>query len=81
MVFVLVQRVGISVKEIIQPPSWHKGLRTPCCGPQLNAVVTFSLSKYSGQEFDSSHKLHRQLYSRATNLDCSGQGQSCEYYI
>lgn len=35
-----------------------------------------SMYKYSGQGFESSHKLHRQLYSRATNHDASGPGQS-----
>lgn len=34
-----------------------------------------SFYKYSGQGFESSHKLHRQLYSRATNHDASGPGQ------
>lgn len=37
-----------------------------------------SMYKYSGQGFESSHKLHRQLYSRATNHDASGPGQSCK---
>lgn len=37
-----------------------------------------STYKYSGQGFESSHKLHRQLYSRATNYDASGPGQSCK---
>ena len=36
-----------------------------------------SLYKYSGQGFEYSHKLHRQLYSKATNHDASGPGQSC----
>lgn len=35
-----------------------------------------SLYKYSGQGFEASHKLHRQLYSRATNHDASEPGQS-----
>lgn len=38
-----------------------------------------SFYKYSGQGFESSHKLHRQLYSRATNHDASGPGQSCKF--
>ena len=37
-----------------------------------------SFYKYSGQGFEASHKLHRQLYSKATNHDSSGPGQSCE---
>lgn len=37
-----------------------------------------SFYKYSGQGFEASHKLHRQLYSKATNHDASGPGQSCE---
>jgi hypothetical protein len=37
-----------------------------------------SLYHYSGQGFEASHKLHRQLYSRATNHDASGPGQSCK---
>ena len=37
-----------------------------------------SMYKYSGQGFESSHKLHRQLYSKATNHDSSGPGQSCK---
>ncbi|XP_068711720.1 uncharacterized protein [Montipora foliosa] len=37
-----------------------------------------SFYKYSGQGFESSHKLHRQLYSRATNHDASGPGQSLD---
>ena len=37
-----------------------------------------SFYKYSGQGFESSHKLHHQLYSRATNHDASGPGQSCK---
>jgi len=35
-----------------------------------------SFYKYSGQGFESSHKLHRVLYSHATNHDSSGPGQS-----
>ncbi|RMX55254.1 hypothetical protein pdam_00021352, partial [Pocillopora damicornis] len=35
-----------------------------------------SFHKYSGQGFDSSHKLHHQLYSKATNRDVSEPGQS-----
>ncbi|KAK3741750.1 hypothetical protein QZH41_000567 [Actinostola sp. cb2023] len=38
-----------------------------------------SMRHYSGQGFESSHKLHRQLFSRATNHDASGPGQSCDY--
>ena len=34
------------------------------------------LYKYSGQGFEASHKLHRQLYSRATNHDASEPGHS-----
>ena len=37
-----------------------------------------SFYKYSGQGFESSHKLHHQLYSKATNHDASEPGQSCE---
>lgn len=37
-----------------------------------------SMYKYSGQGFESSHKLHRQLYSKVTNHDSSGPGQSCK---
>ena len=37
-----------------------------------------SFYKYSGQGFESSHKLHRQLYSRATNHGSSGPGESCK---
>lgn len=37
-----------------------------------------SLYHYSGQGFESSHKLHRQLFSRVTNHDASGAGQSLE---
>ena len=37
-----------------------------------------SFYKYSGQGFESSHKLHRQLYSKATNHDAPGPSQSCE---
>lgn len=37
-----------------------------------------SMYKYSGQGFKASHKLHRQLYSRATNHGASGPGQSCK---
>ena len=36
-----------------------------------------SLHKYSGQGFEASHKLHRSLYSKATNHDASAPGQSC----
>ncbi|XP_027039505.1 uncharacterized protein LOC113667843 [Pocillopora damicornis] len=35
-----------------------------------------SFYKYSGHGFESSHKLHRQLYSKATNHDASGPSQS-----
>ena len=42
VLFLLVQRVGISVKEIIWPSPWHRGLWTSCRGPQCNAVATFS---------------------------------------
>ncbi|KAK3736982.1 hypothetical protein QZH41_015632, partial [Actinostola sp. cb2023] len=35
-----------------------------------------SLYKYSGQGFEASHKLHRQLFSKATNHDSSGPGHS-----
>lgn len=37
-----------------------------------------SLYHYFGQGFESSHKLHHQLFSRATNHDASGAGQSCK---
>ena len=37
-----------------------------------------SLYKYSGQGFEASHKLHRNLYSKATNHDSSAPGQSCK---
>lgn len=37
-----------------------------------------SLHKYSGQGFEASHKLHRSLYSRATNHDSAEPGQSCK---
>ena len=37
-----------------------------------------SFCNYSGQGIESSHKLHRQLYSKATNHDASGPSQSCE---
>ena len=37
-----------------------------------------SFCNYSGQGIESSHKLHRQLYSKATNHDASGHSQSCE---
>jgi len=37
-----------------------------------------SLYKYSGQGFEASHKLHRNLYSKATNHDASAPGQSCK---
>lgn len=37
-----------------------------------------SLYHYFGQGFESSHKLHRQLFSRATNHDASGAVQSLE---
>ena len=37
-----------------------------------------SFYKYSGQGFEASHKLHRQLYSKAINHDSFGPGQSCE---
>lgn len=37
-----------------------------------------SFYKYSGQGFESSHKLHQVLYSHATNHDSSGPGQSCK---
>lgn len=40
-----------------------------------------SFYKYSGQGFEASHKLHRQLYSKATNHDSSGPGQSCELHV
>ncbi|KAK3710762.1 hypothetical protein QZH41_005391 [Actinostola sp. cb2023] len=39
-----------------------------------------SFYHYSGQGFESSHKLHRQLYSRATNHDASGPGQSKQIF-
>ena len=74
------QRVGISLEETFWPI--HLGT-----GDYGHLVVDHSamllrhfrsMYKYSGQGFESSHKLHRQLYSRATNHDASGQGQSCK---
>lgn len=35
-----------------------------------------SLCEYSGQGFEASHKLHRQLFSRAINHDSTEPGQS-----
>ncbi|KAK3718102.1 hypothetical protein QZH41_017200, partial [Actinostola sp. cb2023] len=35
-----------------------------------------SFREYSGQGFEASHKLHRAIFSRATNHDSSGPGQS-----
>lgn len=40
-----------------------------------------SLYKYSGQGFEASHKLHRNLYSKATNHDASAPGQSCKFSL
>lgn len=40
-----------------------------------------SLHKYSGQGFEASHKLHRNLYSKATNHDASAPGQSCKFSL
>ncbi|KAK3729256.1 hypothetical protein QZH41_008435 [Actinostola sp. cb2023] len=40
-----------------------------------------SLGKYSGQGFEASHKLHRQLFSKATNHDSSGPGQSLDQIL
>ena len=37
-----------------------------------------SLCEYSGQGFEASHKLHRQLFSRAINHDSTEPGQSSE---
>ena len=38
-----------------------------------------SLKHFSGQGFESPHKLHRQLYSRETKQDSSAPGESCKY--
>ena len=40
-----------------------------------------SLYKYSGQGFEASHKLHRNLYSKATNHDASAPGQSRKFSL
>lgn len=40
-----------------------------------------SLYKYSGQGFEASHKLHRNLYSKATNHDASAPGQSLDQIL
>ena len=37
-----------------------------------------SLRHYSNQGFEASHKLQKQIYSRATNHDGSGEATSCE---
>lgn len=37
-----------------------------------------SFREYSGQGFEASHKLHRAIFSRATNHDASVPGQSFE---
>ena len=37
-----------------------------------------SMYKCSGQGFEFADKLHRQLYSKGTNHDASGPGQSCK---
>ena len=40
-----------------------------------------SLAKYSNQGFEASHKVHRALYSRATDHDQGGIGQSCKWML
>ncbi|XP_031562447.1 uncharacterized protein LOC116298204, partial [Actinia tenebrosa] len=40
-----------------------------------------SMYHYSGQGFEASHKLHRQLYSRATNHDQAGPGESLDQIL
>ncbi|KAK3697273.1 hypothetical protein QZH41_000324 [Actinostola sp. cb2023] len=40
-----------------------------------------SMHHYSGQGFESSHKLHRQLFAKATNHDSSGPGQSLDQIL
>ena len=37
-----------------------------------------SLRDYSNQGFEASHKLQKQIYSRATNHDGSGEASSCK---
>ena len=37
-----------------------------------------SLRDYSNQGFETSHKLQKQIYSRATNHDGSGEASSCK---
>lgn len=37
-----------------------------------------SLRHYSNQGFEASHKLQKQIYSRATNHDGSGEATSCK---
>ncbi|XP_068739054.1 uncharacterized protein [Montipora capricornis] len=40
-----------------------------------------SLHKYCGQGFEASHKLHRNLYSKATNHDSTAPGQSLDHIL
>lgn len=37
-----------------------------------------SLRDYSNQGFEAAHKLQKQIYSRATNHDGSGEASSCK---
>ena len=40
-----------------------------------------TFAKYSNQGFEASHKVHGALYSRATNHDQGGIGDSCELWF
>lgn len=40
-----------------------------------------TFAKYSNQGFEASHKVHGALYSRATNHDQGGVGDSCEFWF
>lgn len=39
-----------------------------------------TFAKYSNQGFEASHKVHGALYSRATNHDQGGVGESCKLW-
>ena len=40
-----------------------------------------SLRQYSNQGFEAAHKLQKQIYSRATNHDGSGEATSCKLTV
>ncbi|XP_048579064.1 uncharacterized protein LOC116618859 [Nematostella vectensis] len=74
--------MGIPPSENVWDAPGYRWLSSPTVEHSAMLLRGFrSFAKYSGQGFEASHKLHRQLYSKASNHDSSGPGQSMDQIL